>query len=122
MFAAENGHTEVVKQLLAKGGIEVNQTDNHGGNSALMFATYYGHTQIVEQLLLAGAQLHSHIKKQITQPIKTAIQKILGCNSLTDDQLNSLLKHMKQGSPLLVALMKTTNDKTLVLALSLIHI
>ena len=50
MFAAENGHTDIVGMLLKIPGIDVNQANNFA-STALMFAAKNGHAEIVEMLL-----------------------------------------------------------------------
>ena len=52
MYAARNGHTEIVRALLAAPGIDVNKADNYGG-TAVMQAANEGHTEIVIALLAA---------------------------------------------------------------------
>ena len=54
-FAVGNGHTEIVKLLIAKGA-DVNKADNKYGITPLYRASSKGHTEIVELLKLAGAK------------------------------------------------------------------
>jgi len=56
MLAAQEGHTEVVADLL-QSGAEINLRDNHD-RTALMLAANRGHTNIV-------ALIKNHIKKKI---------------------------------------------------------
>ena len=53
MLAAQNGHTEIVLDLLSRGGINVNAAKNDG-TTALMLAAQNGHAQIVAELLDRG--------------------------------------------------------------------
>ncbi len=50
LVAAQGGHAEVVRLLLAHQDVEVNQT-NEGGVSALLFASGNGHVEVVKLLL-----------------------------------------------------------------------
>ncbi len=50
MLAAEYGHTEAVRLLLAMPDIAIN-TSNQDGDTALIFAAEYGHTEVVRLLL-----------------------------------------------------------------------
>ncbi len=54
MYAAWNGHTAIVKVLLAAGA-DVN-VKNHLGVTALQLAESYNHTDIVDLLKKAGAK------------------------------------------------------------------
>jgi ankyrin repeat protein len=56
MEAAGNGHTEVVKQLLAKGA-DVNAKSSYG-YTALLYAADKGHTECVGLLLDGGANIN----------------------------------------------------------------
>ena len=57
MFAAQNGHLEIVQALLAAGA-EVNaKTDK--GLTALIEAIEKGHTETVQALLAAGAEVNA---------------------------------------------------------------
>ncbi len=49
MLASLNGHEEIVKMLLAKDNIEINQT-NKKGETALMWASRKGNLEIVKML------------------------------------------------------------------------
>ena len=53
-YASENGHTKVVKALLAAKDINVNQAYN--GETPLAVATRNNHTEIIQLLKDAGAQ------------------------------------------------------------------
>ena len=53
LYAAVNGHMEVVKVLVARGA-DVDAQDSVGG-TALMYAVWKGHTDVVRILLAAGA-------------------------------------------------------------------
>ena len=50
MWAAENGHLDIVDSLLKKKGIDVN-LQNVNGYTALMLATQRGHLDVVNRLL-----------------------------------------------------------------------
>ena len=52
MEAAREGHTEVVRALLAAPGIDVNKADDNGW-TAVMVAAREGHTEVVRALLAA---------------------------------------------------------------------
>jgi serine/threonine-protein phosphatase 6 regulatory ankyrin repeat subunit B len=56
MFAAHEGHTDVVEKLLAVPDINVNAKDKYG-YTALMWAAGEGHTAIVELLIKADADV-----------------------------------------------------------------
>jgi len=58
-WAAYNGYTETVKDLLEDGTISVNDKSKDG-YSALHWATYNGHTEIVKILLEAGAHVYEN--------------------------------------------------------------
>lgn len=55
MFAACNGHTEVLTYLLSKGAEP--DVEDDAGNTALMFASYGNHVDCVVPLLKHGAKL-----------------------------------------------------------------
>ena len=48
--ASQNGHAEVVSMLLAKEGVDVNQTKNRGV-TPLLIASQNGHAEVVSMLL-----------------------------------------------------------------------
>ncbi|MBM5781844.1 MAG: ankyrin repeat domain-containing protein, partial [Pelagibacterales bacterium] len=50
MFAAQNGHLEVIKELLEDKDIDVNKA-NVNGHTALMFAAQNGHLEVIKELL-----------------------------------------------------------------------
>ena len=50
MYAARNGHNEVVRALLSAPGIDVNKADNNGGTAVIQAASK-GHTEVVRALL-----------------------------------------------------------------------
>ena len=52
-YAAEHGHQEVVKLLLARGGVDVNYVDAEYGLTPLSQAAKNGHEGIIVRLLLA---------------------------------------------------------------------
>jgi ankyrin repeat protein len=53
--ASENGHVDVVRDLLAAGAnVHVRDDD------ALFWASYNGHVDVVRELLAAGANVHVH--------------------------------------------------------------
>merc|ERR1711988_1988113 len=49
IYACSNGHTEIVKLLLRKSGIDFTKKDNNG-RTALMIATDNHHTEIIDRL------------------------------------------------------------------------
>jgi ankyrin repeat protein len=57
MWAANFGHKEIVKRLIAV-GVDVN-AKNKWGETALHLATRYGHKKIVESLIAAGANVNA---------------------------------------------------------------
>ena len=56
LYAAHNGHTDIVKDLIAKRA-DVN-VKNAWGNTALIWAAQNGHTDIVEALIAEGANVN----------------------------------------------------------------
>ena len=56
MLSSENGHTQVIEQLL-KEHADVN-VQNKNGWTALMIASQNGHTHVVEQLLKEHADVN----------------------------------------------------------------
>ncbi|KAJ9444016.1 Leucine-rich repeat serine/threonine-protein kinase 1 [Diplonema papillatum] len=54
-IASENGHSEVVKELIAAGA-KVDVQDNDG-DTALYLARSSGHSEVVTQLIAAGANV-----------------------------------------------------------------
>ncbi len=55
MYAALNGHSEVVNILL-ENGTAITNYQNYRGETALIFATKNGHRKVVELLLECGAE------------------------------------------------------------------
>ena len=53
-WAAENGHLEVVRLLLATGKAEVDSKDNNYGRTPLSWAAENGHLEVVRLLLATG--------------------------------------------------------------------
>jgi len=53
LFAAQNGHLEIVKTLLTAKNINVNFVSNDGSASALFYAAENGHLEIIKELLAA---------------------------------------------------------------------
>ncbi|NGX40970.1 MAG: hypothetical protein KR126chlam4_00802 [Candidatus Anoxychlamydiales bacterium] len=53
MFAAENGHSEIVDALLLDSKIDVNKTDRHNGFTALIWAVTNNQIEVVKKLLAA---------------------------------------------------------------------
>ncbi len=52
MLASKEGHKEIVKMLLEKDNIDINQTDNDNGKTgwtALMCASFYGREENVNE-------------------------------------------------------------------------
>jgi len=72
MFAAKNGQSGVVKQLLAAGA-SVNTSDSEG-ITALMHAVYGGYPDIVDQLVKSGAKT-DHADRHGTTPRALALKK-----------------------------------------------
>ncbi len=64
IFAAERGHTAIVKKLLQASTLSVNFQSNNG-NTALISAAKAGHTAIVQQLLaVKGINVNTRNKQQ----------------------------------------------------------
>ena len=61
VLAAEKGHMEVVKALLAAGA-DVGAKDEEWGMTALIWAAAQGHAEVVEALLAAGADIEAKDK------------------------------------------------------------
>ncbi|KAJ9441346.1 hypothetical protein DIPPA_13738, partial [Diplonema papillatum] len=59
-IASENGHSEVVKELIAAGA-KVDVQDNDG-STALQSASYFGHSEVVKELIAAGAKVDVQAK------------------------------------------------------------
>lgn len=53
-IAAQNGHTDMVRDILKVDGVDVN-TQNNGGQTALHMAIEYGYDEAVSLLQAAGA-------------------------------------------------------------------
>ena len=72
IWAAREGHTQVVKALLAA-GVDVNKRydGDDTGSTALMWASEKGHTDIVKLLLAAGADVNI-VPMHIDSPLITA--------------------------------------------------
>jgi uncharacterized protein len=51
MDASEEGHVEIVKIILEKANIDINQQNKIYGRTALMYASRIGHKEIVKMLL-----------------------------------------------------------------------
>ena len=56
MVASQEGHAEVVKELISAGADVNARTKGTPGITALMFASKNGHTEIVNILKQAGAK------------------------------------------------------------------
>ena len=59
LFAAKEGHRDVVQFLLEQGGADLEHRDM-GGWTALMWAAYKGHAEVVALLLEKGADINAH--------------------------------------------------------------
>ncbi len=62
MYAAQQGHLEIVKRLIAVHKVNVN-AENYQGNTALMMASQKDYVEVVKALLLAGATVDNVSKK-----------------------------------------------------------
>ena len=51
IVASQQGHTEIVKILMARPDIDVNKALTSDGRTALIVASQKGHTEIVEKLM-----------------------------------------------------------------------
>ena len=71
--AANNGHLEPVKSLLAAGA-DVNIADGKGF-TALYLASYDGYTEVVQYLIAAGANMDTRSGKGGWSPLHTAADK-----------------------------------------------
>eukprot|EP00658_Telonema_sp_P-2_P076721 TRINITY_DN6775_c0_g1_i1.p2 TRINITY_DN6775_c0_g1~~TRINITY_DN6775_c0_g1_i1.p2 ORF type:complete len:105 (+),score=34.15 TRINITY_DN6775_c0_g1_i1:197-511(+) len=67
-FAAQNGHTEVVRELLGAGA-EVDKAAENGA-TPLSFAAQNGHTEVVKELLGAGAEVDNLSLIHISEPTR----------------------------------------------------
>lgn len=56
LFAAGNGHLDVIKALL-RAGADVNAADDQTGYTALMAAAGGGHADLIKPLVVAGANI-----------------------------------------------------------------
>ena len=72
MIAAENGHADVVKELLEKGA-NVN-LENKQGFTALILAAQEGHTGVVTELLTKGADVNKTNKRKMTALMLAAFE------------------------------------------------
>jgi len=70
MFAARNGHTEIISSLLAA-GLNVNSVDKDGA-TALMMCSERGHVEAARQLLFGGANVNASAKNGTTALMKAA--------------------------------------------------
>ena len=67
MQAAENGHTEIVRELIKAGAkVDARNEGSWGiggkGETALMLAAENGHTEVVRELIKAGADVNEGMK------------------------------------------------------------
>ena len=104
--AAEYGHTEVVKLLLAAGA-DVHAQDNY----ALRWAASEGHTEIVRLLLEAGADVHaqnnSALKWTASKGHTEVVKLLLEAGADVHAQNNSALRWAAEnGHTKVVALVK----------------
>lgn len=77
--AAERGHTEIIKLLVAS-GVNVNARDGYGHWTALHHAAKHGHTDLAEFLITAGADVNAESSKWVyLSPTTTAYR---GCTPL----------------------------------------
>ena len=60
-LAAQNGHTECARALLAAEGVDPNHTDTYG-NSALIYAAFGGHLDILRALLAVDGIAVNHVR------------------------------------------------------------
>ena len=59
-IASQNGHIEVVRELIAKGA-HIDMQENTG-ESALYIASQNGHIEVVRELIAKGAQIDMQTK------------------------------------------------------------
>ena len=75
-LAAERGHADVVTQLLARKGIELNPlTEN--GMSPLCVAAKHGHADVVKQLLAKDEVDVNQANNDAQSPLLSAVEGIM---------------------------------------------
>jgi serine/threonine protein kinase len=72
MFAAKDGHSELVRDLLAAGA-KIETTDNDG-DTALMYAAIDNRVEVVKELLTAGADVNAKNKNTTTPLIAASLR------------------------------------------------
>ena len=75
LLAAQEGHTEVVKELINAESIEVNKENKTNGAFPLLMAAQNGHTEVVKELInAAGIEVNKENKISGTFPLLLAAQ------------------------------------------------
>jgi len=107
LFAADGGHTDVVKLLLVSGA-DVNQKDTTYGSSPIDWAAGKGYAPIVEMLLAHGATggvdaLSAAIDKDYVEVVKV----VLASGKVAKEQLSGPLTAARKGNhPAIVELLE----------------
>ena len=70
-WASQEGHVNVVKELLKQPGIDINKAEINNGVTPLHIACQRGYLEVVQMLIDAGANLNQG-KKDGTTPVDTA--------------------------------------------------
>jgi len=125
MRAAEKGHTDIVKALLAHGA-DVNAKEPHGasaGATALMYAVVAGHNDIVQVLLTHGADVNARENKVgftalmgaayngQTNAVQALVAHGADVNAKNNDGDTALMLAKKKGHKEIVRILKEAGAK-----------
>ncbi len=129
VVAAQKGHTDIVRMLLATPGINIDATNNIHGSTALMFAAQNGHTETVQALIDKGADVNAVSKygdtvlliavvygyiafgaarKGYTEIAKALLAAGANVNSVAEDGTTALMLAVKYGHPEMVQILLAT--------------
>ena len=103
MYAAMNGHTKMLKTLIEKKGVSVNEENQETGDTLLIYAAMNGHTDIVKYLISKKATVDAKNEKGHTAATLAAMNgytEIL--NDLIDNGVDVNAKNEKTGDTLLM--------------------